>query len=212
MRIPWRSLLPLLGLAAFPGLAEAHPHAWIDLESKVLLDDEGRMRALEEVWLFDDYYTVMVADELAQNDQPTAEYLETIAKRNLANLRDYDYFTVVHFDGKKLPIGDVTRHDTRLVDGRLRMHFEVPLLEPVDPRAGELILSIYDPTYWIEMLYIEGGGVTFSGQGAEACSATVRQPNPTLDQVSLAASLDQTQTDSDGLGALFAETVLVRCR
>ena len=48
-------------------------------------------------------------------------------------------------------------------------------------------------------------------QPSPACSGEIRQPNPTLDQVSLAASLDQTETASDGLGALFAETVLVHC-
>ncbi len=194
-----------------PVPALAHPHAWIDLESKVLLDDDGKMRALEEIWLFDDYYTVMVADELAQNGETTAAYLESIAKRNLTNLRDYDYFTDVTFDGARLPVGDVTDYDTRLVDGRLWMRFEVPLLEPVDPKAGTLTYSVYDPTYYIEVVHIEGGGVSFAGKGAEACSGEIRQPNPTLDQVSLAASLDQTETASDGLGALFAETVLVHC-
>ena len=46
------------------GSVQAHPHAWIDPRSKVLLDVAGRVRALELGWIFDDDYTVAIADEV----------------------------------------------------------------------------------------------------------------------------------------------------
>lgn len=207
----WRFFLPLLGLLFISEAAFAHPHAWIDLRSRVLLDGEGRVHALELAWLFDDYYTVLVAEELGVGGQPTEDYLNDIAKRNLTNLREYDYFTAITYNGDRQEVEDVTRYETEVHDGRLWMRFEVPLAEPVDPKAGELAFSVYDPSYWIEVLHLEAEPILFSGKGAERCLGEIIQPNPTMEQVSLASALDQDETAGDGLGELFAEKVVVSC-
>ena len=47
-------------LVLFAETAAAHPHAWIDLRSRVLLNEDGEVHAFEFTWLFDDYYTVPV--------------------------------------------------------------------------------------------------------------------------------------------------------
>ena len=207
----WRLLLPMIGMVAVTSPAQAHPHAWIDLRSQVLLDDEGRVRALELIWLFDDYYTVMVAEELGSSAPPTKEYLEGISKRNLTNLREYDYFTKITFNGEPQGIADVTRYDTEVYSGRLWMRFEVPLEQPIDPKAGEVAFSVYDPTYWIEILHLEAEPVVFSGAGAEGCLGKIIQPKPTFEQVALANALDTDETAGEGLGELFAEKVVVKC-
>ena len=43
--------------------AQAHPHVWIDLTGTVVLDDAGRITAIEQQWLFDPLYTVFATDE-----------------------------------------------------------------------------------------------------------------------------------------------------
>ena len=201
----------MLGLIALAPSAFAHPHAWIDLRSRVLLDNEGRIKALELAWLFDDYYTVLVAEELGLGGTPSDDYLDEIAKRNLTNLREYDYFTAITLDGDRQPIADVTRYETDVHDGRLWMRFEVPLEQSIDPKAGKVSFSVYDPTYWIEILHLEAEPILFSGEGAESCIGEIIQPNPTIEQVTLAAALDQDETAGDGLGELFAEKVVLRC-
>lgn len=207
----WRLALPLVTIPFLVQNAVAHPHAWIDLRSRVLLDQEGQVYALELSWLFDDYYTVLVAEELGLGGQPTEGYLDEIAERNLTNLREYDYFTAITYDGEPQEIGDVTRYETEVHDGRLWMRFEVPLEQHLDPKAGELTFSVYDPTYWIEIVHLEAEPILFSGEGAERCLGEILQPNPTIEQVSLASALDQDETAGDGLGELFAEKVVVSC-
>lgn len=210
-RRTWRSCLALLGILAFVQTAIAHPHAWIDLRSKVLMDDDGKVQAVELSWLFDDYYTVLVAEELSIEGKATEAYLNEIAERNLTNLREYDYFTRIIYDGEVQAVDDVTRYETEVHDGRLWMRFEVPLATPVDPKAGELTFAVYDPTYWIEILHLEAEPILFSGEGANRCFGEIRQPNPTMEEVTLAAALDTDETAGDGLGEVFAETVVVRC-
>lgn len=207
----WR----LLGLAGFVVLgaapAEAHPHAWIDLKSKVLLDDAGKVRALELDWFFDDYYTVAIADEVDISNQIPGDVWMEIAKKNLTNLTEYDYFTDVKADGVTVELGEVSRYESGLRDGRMWMRFEVPILEPLDPTSKAVTFSVYDPTYYIEIVHIEGRAITFDGEGSDRCTGEIVQPNPTLEQVSLASALDKNEQASDGLGELFAETVVLRC-
>jgi len=206
-----RLVLPLLAALLAAQTALAHPHAWIDLRSRVLLDEEGRVHALELSWLFDDYYTVLVAEELESGGDPTQDYLDQIAERNLSNLREYDYFTAVTYDGERQSVGEVLRYETELHDKRLWMRFEVPFDEPLDPKAGDLTFAVYDPTYWIEILHLEGEPIFFAGEGADECFGEIIQPNPTIEEVTLANALDQDETAGDGLGELFTETVAVRC-
>ncbi|MGI9501111.1 MAG: DUF1007 family protein [Geminicoccaceae bacterium] len=207
----WRflALTGLIALGAVP--VAAHPHAWIDLQSKVLLDDAGRVRALQLDWFFDDYYTVAIADEVDIGNQISDDVWTEIAEKNLSNLAEYDYFTEVKGDGVAVELGEVSRYEGGLRDGRMWMRFEVPLLEPIDPRSKAVTFAVYDPTYYIEIVHLEGEGITFDGKGSGDCSGEIIQPNPTFEQVSLASALDKNESAGDGLGELFAETVALRC-
>ena len=207
----WRSVVVALGVTLGAAPVMAHPHAWIDLQSQVLLDDDGLVRALQFDWVFDDYYTVALADAGEVVDQLADDFWQGIAKRNLDNLADHDYFTAVEFDGQAVELGTVSRYDGGLRDGRMWMRFELPLAEPKDPAAGSLSFAVYDPTYYIEIIHAVGAVITFDGAGADRCEGEIIQPNPTLEQVSLAAALDKDESAGDGLGELFAETVQVRC-
>jgi hypothetical protein len=62
------------------------------------------------------------------------------------------------------------------------------------------------------MLHVEAkDAVSFLGNPPKGCQARLEKPNPNLEDVALAAALDQTQTAGDGLGVLFAEKVHLDC-
>jgi ABC-type uncharacterized transport system substrate-binding protein len=210
----WKRLMVVAGLAAAlvgAGDARAHPHAWIDLRTRVIMNDEGRLAALELEWLFDDFYTAYIAEEFAEEGRPASEFLPEVASTNLANLAEYDYFTDVRLDGERLPLGEVSGAATGLREKRLWLRFEVPLVEPVDPDSGRLTFAVYDPTYYIEILYLEGEIIGFTGPGAEACVGRIVPPNPSFEAIARASALDATESGGDELGELFAETVVVEC-
>ncbi len=207
----WRSLALVSCMALGAAPAGAHPHAWIDLKSKVLLDDKGQVRALQLDWIFDDYYTVAIADEVDLGEEIPDEVWTGIAERNLSNLAEHDYFTDVRADGVTVELGEVSRYEGGLRDGRMWMRFEVPILEPIDPRPKTVSFAVYDPTYYIEIVHLEGDVITFDGEGSDRCAGEIVQPDPTFEQVSLASALDKDQSGGDGLGELFAETVVLSC-
>lgn len=198
-----------LGFAA-PGAA--HPHVWIDLRSTVVLDDNGRVTAIEEHWTFDEFYTVFATEGMDRLEITPQEALKEIARTNLKNLREYDYFTDVRAGGSKVDLGTVETFETGVQEGRMWMRFAVPLATPVDPSAERLSFSVYDPTYYIEILHLKGDVVSFRGSQADGCSGLIVAPKPTTEAVMLAQSMDRGAAPDVTLGKIFAERVKVRCR
>jgi ABC-type uncharacterized transport system substrate-binding protein len=203
-------LFMLTGASGTP--AVAHPHAWIDLRSTVVLDAAGRVTAIEQQWLFDQFYTVFATEGLSGAAGTRAEALKALTRSNLQNLRSYDYFTEVRSGGAKVALGTVSEFESELREGRLWMRFVVPLATPVDPTERALAFAVFDPTYYIEILHLQGDVVAFRGAGTGGCSGRIVPPNPTTEAVLLAQAMDRDATPDATLGSVFAERVEVTCR
>ncbi|MEQ8666369.1 MAG: DUF1007 family protein [Rhodospirillales bacterium] len=192
--------------------ALAHPHAWIDLESTAILNDDGHLIALQQYWLFGDFYSSYVLADIGSDDRDAIiDSLREVARQNLVSLRDYDYFTVIKSDGQRKDIVDVEIFETGVVEGRIYLKFTTALAEPLDPATAVVRYAVYDPTYYIEILYAEGVAPRFQAPGAVVCELGVNKPSPTFDELAFAASLDRTENGGDGLGEVFAEWVEMTC-
>ncbi len=203
-------LFMLAGAGGFP--AVAHPHAWIDLRSTVVLDAAGRVTAIEQQWLFDPFYTVFATEGLSGAAGTRAEALRALARSNLQNLRSYDYFTEVRTGGTKVALGTVSEFESELREGRMWIRFVVPLATPVDPTERTLAFAVFDPTYYIEILHLQGDVVAFRGDETGGCFGRIVPPNPTTEAVLLAQAMDRDATPDATLGSVFAERVEVTCR
>ncbi len=192
--------------------AISHPHSWIDLRSTVVLDGNGQVIAIEQEWLFDDFYSIFVTEDVSQTAADQKKALTDLAETNLNNLREYDYFTEVRIGGAKAKLDVVREFESELRNGRLWMRFVVPLAEPVDLSAKLLSFAVYDPTYYVEILHLEGDVVAFKGGGVAQCTGQVIRPKPSFEMVSLAQALDRDAEPDNTLGRMFAEQVEVSCR
>ena len=207
----WRTLAAILAYVVLAQPAAAHPHSWIDLRSTVVLDDQGAVTAIQVDWVFDEFYSTFVIEDIVRAGENIDTALQVLTQDNLKGLRDFNYFTEIHADGKPVAFSDATDGSMRVFKDRLRMTFTIPLTEPVDPRKVLLEYAVYDPTYYIEILHLNEGAITVADPTDGACSATLDTPTPDASWVSLAASLDQTAIAPDNLGKLFAEVVTVSC-
>lgn len=192
--------------------AWAHPHAWIDLRSTLLLDDDGRVTAIEQEWLFDEFYSMFVMDGLIEGENAEVGSLMELARGNLENLRAYDYFTEVRSAGERLSLATVEDYESEMRGERLWMRFVVPLENPADPKAEAFSYAIFDPTYYVEMLHVGRDAIAFRGERASACTAELQPPDPDPETVTLAQALDRNAEPDSTLGRLFAEQVRVSCR
>ena len=200
-----------LAIAVWHSPAQAHPHAWIDLRSGVILNADGDVEGLTVEWRFDEFYSAFVLEDIARAGEVTEEALRTLAEENLIALRDYNFFVEAQYDGKPIAMGDARDGSMVEQNKRLIMRFVVSLAKPVDPRSNSFEYAIFDPSYYVEILHVENDVVTVAGPGAEKCAATITEPNPDAESVGLAASLGKNEQGPAGIGKLFAEVVSVSC-
>lgn len=204
-------VLAALATAARP--AGAHPHGWIDIEVEAVFDTDGRMLGLWQSWLFDEGYTAFVTEGTGTDadGQPAQALLDELLAENMANLAPYDYFTKVTLDEGRVGFAPVTEMSTRMAGDRLEIRFLLPFARPVALQGAALTYSVFDPTYFIEILHAQVQEPVRLADAPLDCGHRLIPPRPTAEQVARAAMLDITESGDDGLGILFAETVHITC-
>lgn len=194
------------------GPSGAHPHTWIYYEVELVFDEEARIAGMRQSWSFDEFYTVYATAGLGgEGGKPDQKLIDAITAENMKNLREYDYFTDVRYGGERIGLDTASDIESRMDGDRLRMSFFAPLERPVDPRAGDFSYRIFDPTYYIEMVHAPSDQAIRLSNAPPTCATHLIGPDPNPEMSAYAAALDRTQKGTDGLGALFAEKVVVRC-
>ena len=213
-----RKLVFTLALIACPSLAFAHPHVWVKMHSDLVFTADGKVAGVDVEWTFDDAYAKEALDGMDTNGdgEYSQDELVPLTNENLGALKDYNYFTYFHTENKKLEIGTPIRAG-QTYNGKLHLHFEVPLKEPYDPRQGELTLKIYDPEFFIAFDYAKTDPVGTEGDVPKGCEMNVK-PYPTdaelvATQTMLATKpKDWKPENGEDYGSMFAQAVVVSCQ
>jgi ABC-type uncharacterized transport system substrate-binding protein len=209
----------LSAFAAAAAPATAHPHVWIEMRSDVVFDDKGQITAMNLMWTFDDAYAQMAIDGLDANGDGvySPSELEPLTKENIASLKDYEFFTVMRFNGKKQALGEVTEFGQIWSNDKLQLHMRVPLQTPVDPAKGEFVAKVYDPDFFIAIDYAKDEPVTAIGAIPKTCAIVVK-PVPTDAEIEQTRAMLSTKgpewkpENDEDFGALFAQPVTVQCK
>jgi ABC-type uncharacterized transport system substrate-binding protein len=203
---------------AMSGLAHAHPHGWIDLRMRLVVDDEGRLTGLHQSWRMDPFYSLVVLEELGQagGEGGLEAALDQLGSEIRDHLVPYGYYTELTLAGEKQDFGEVNDYTVLERGGRIEFIFLLPLAEP-QPLAGQsLRYQVFDPTYFIEMVHEEENRAPAEDAllvgGELACETRIHQPSPDPELVMRAAMLDVDDEAEPGLGRHFAETGEVTCR
>ena len=197
-----------------PQSATAHPHGWVDLKSAPIFNDDGFIIGLKQEWLFDDFYSAFILEDidLSEDIETTNNQLNSLAKENLKNLAEYNYFNDIRADNKPVTLQEVTQYQARLEGFRLSMDFTVGFATPIDPKSQSFQYAIYDPTYYIEILHSENTqAIQTIGKASQSCKSNLIPPNPSEDLMIKMAALDQNQTAGTEIGVHFAEKVVITC-
>lgn len=206
-----KKLLALLGLGLI-SLVHAHPHAWIDVQSNVVLSDTGQVQAIEQTWLFDDLYSATILDGIAEDYADTEQALQQYATDVIHNLEPYDYFIRLIVDDQRVALGPITQYTIDKRGSQLLLSFSAPLAKPANPRQSTVSFSVYDPTYYIHMTHPAESPPTLSPHSKLACRVYITQPTPSTEDFTRAFALDKSDTVDNDLGYLFAEKVHIQCQ
>jgi ABC-type uncharacterized transport system substrate-binding protein len=200
-----------LALALAPFSLHAHPHAWIDVQSTIILSVEGLISSIEDQWLFDDRYSAAILEGLKEDSPEQKAVVSDFAAEVIENLGPYGYFMRVTANGRPVKLNTVTQFKSEMKGRQLLLSFTAPLAMPVDPMRDEVSFSVYDPTYYIQMTHRPEDPPAIKGAQNQSCRARVVPPNPTPEDIARAFALDRGAAPEEGLGDLFAEKVHIQC-
>jgi ABC-type uncharacterized transport system substrate-binding protein len=211
-------LILTLALLACPTLALAHPHQWVSMHADMVFNAEGKVQGVDLEWTFDDAYAQLALDGMDTNGdgEYSQEELAALTKENLEALLDYNYFTSFRTADKKLEIGAPVRAG-QTYNGKLQLHFEVPLKEPYDPHQGPITLQIYDPEFYIAFDYVKDDPLGSEGDVPAGCDLILK-PVPNDSEIAatqamlLAKPKDWKPENGEDFGSMFAQSAVLTCK
>ena len=210
-------LLAAAVLAGFARAAAAHPHVWATVRSEILFGPDHRITGVRHAWTFDEFYTAMAVEGLDVNKDGvySKEELQPLAKVNVESLKDFDYFTFVHLgkDEKPLPLKEPVDYSVEYDKTVLTLHFTLPLETPLDPKAQQVSVDVYDPSFFVAFGFATDAPVKISGTPAPGCAAEVEKPDPEgeADAKALSEAFFSQLGPNSNFGSQFAQTAIVKC-
>ncbi|MGE5165018.1 MAG: DUF1007 family protein [Sphingobacteriales bacterium] len=208
LRILFTALLTMLGI----GLAQAHPHVWVTMQTELVYAPDGSITGIRHAWSFDDMFSTFATQgfESKEKGKFTRDELAPLAKVNVESLKEYDYFTHATADGTKAELTDpAPGYWLDYKDQVLTLNFVLPFKAPV--KAKELKIEIYDPSIFVDFAFAKDQPVQIAG--APKCKADIVLPREMTFAEGKALSqipADQKNTTM-AWGAQFASKILVHC-
>jgi len=212
-------LLALIGFALTPLAVQAHPHVWVTTITEIIHDAQGRVTGFRHHWTFDEIFSAFAAQGMDKNGDGKfdRQELTALAKVNITSLSEYDFFTHAKNAENSIPLtepldGYYLSHE----EGKLTLHFVLPLKAPLDARSAQLNFAIYDPTYYVAFSYAKTSPVQLASNAPNGCRVEMRKPDPLSSKEVKLSDLSEAFFNELGqgsnIGSEFAQDVLVSCK
>jgi ABC-type uncharacterized transport system substrate-binding protein len=206
-----RGLVVVL-LSFLSSAAIAHPHVWITMRSDVIVTPDGKVTAIRQRWSFDDMFSAFALQGLESKEKGkyTREELTPLAKVNVESLKDYDYFTYVTADGRKVELdGPTSDYWLDYADSVLTLNFTLPVKTPV--KAKELKIDIFDPTIFIDFEFDKKDPARLLGSPQCKMDAVFPREMTFAEGKALSEIPADQPNVTMAWGARFANKLLVHC-
>ena len=206
-----------MAVASLAPHASAHPHVWATVRSEVLFGLDQKITGIRHAWTFDEFYSAMAVQGLDTDGDGTysTKELDPLAKVNVDSLKEFAYFTFVRAgnDESFLPLKPPEDYSIEYDGTLVTLYFTLPLKTPIDPKAKDVSIDVYDPTFFVAFGFAENAPVKVSGTPFPGCTVNVETPDPEAEEAAKALSesfFTQLGPGSD-YGSQFAQTVNVTC-
>jgi ABC-type uncharacterized transport system substrate-binding protein len=207
----WLGLLLLTGaLALGASGAQAHPHVWITSTSELIYAPDGSITGVRHAWTFDDMFSTYALQgiETKVKGVYSREELSPLAQTNVESLKEFAYFTFAKADGKKEKFQEPVDYFLDCKDGRLTLHFTLPLKTPVKPK--QLALEVFDPSYFIDFKLADKDPVRLVGAPA-GCQMNLQRPSDGTANAKKLGEQNFLSGENSNFGAMFANKITVDC-
>jgi ABC-type uncharacterized transport system substrate-binding protein len=200
--------------AALPaGLACAHPHVWVTMETEVDLGPNKEIVGFKHKWTFDEMYTSFAIEGLDTNGDGvySEEELRPLAQTNVEALKEFDYFTFPFIGKTKVPLKEPADYRIEYKNKLLTLYFTLPLVTPVPyAKITDFSFAVYDPGMYVSLAFEGKSPVKIASAKPVPCTAHVGD-RPVGKEETL-SQLGENIDPSANLGSRFAERVTIHCK
>ena len=199
-------------MASAPSGVGAHPHVFVDTGLALSLDAQGRIEAIEVTWAYDDFYSLLVFEDLGLDSDMDGR----LDDAELGFLKGFDLKWTAGFEGdtylrledKPIPLMAPEHVSTKVVDGRILTRHRRKLVDPV--AADGMVIKAYDPTYYTAYT-VNQGVIVDAGCSVEIIPPDLDQAYTLVEELLYAMPADQAEAAYPEVGASFADTIDVSC-
>ncbi|UYV36002.1 DUF1007 family protein [Rhodobacteraceae bacterium D3-12] len=203
-------LATVAGLS-LPSVAVAHPHVFVETGLMPVLDDSGALVGVEVTWRYDEFYSLLVLEDLELDGDFDGKLTEAELKRlsgfDMQWVEGYNGDLTIHQGAKILSLGKPDPRGTTFKDGKITTRHFRPVSGATSRHAW--LLQAYDKTYYTA--YDLGLGV----KAPANCKVSVTKPDLDRAYSMVEEALYATPADPEGnfpeVGEAFAEKVEMIC-
>ncbi|AKD39200.1 hypothetical protein I926_09450 [Pasteurella multocida subsp. multocida OH4807] len=198
----------------FSPTLSAHPHAFIEMKTKILVKEQ-QLTGFSVEWILDEASSATMLYDIKQA-RGDKKALQKLIDEVMGNIVHEHYFSYLFDkDGNKVKYSAKPQHyGMKSSHNQVMYYFDFLLSKPRQLTDNTFTLLTYDPTYYVSMYYDQEklkSAVDFSHLPAQ-CHGNVIEPEVDSKVRQYANSLDQTQrNEDDSLGVLFAQKVVLIC-
>lgn len=206
-------MFPLFCLVA-PLSVMAHPHSFVDLKNKVLVDGT-QLKGFQMEWTMDEIASAELIYEVKNNPDHQAAKKSITAEMEQTAIENH-YFSYL-YNAKDQPLKFSAKPSNttfRIAGNRVVFYITFYLSKPYDLKNNAIRFYTYEPSYYMAMEYNNQRDLSIN---SSECKAKLTQPNVNNSLRLYASSLDKNQKpnmpdgEDNSLGAQFAQTVEVVC-
>ncbi|MEA1911204.1 MAG: DUF1007 family protein [Spirochaetota bacterium] len=141
----------------------AHPH----IRLSTSLEFEYSDRQCSGIWVeweFDRFFSISIINDfdLDKNGEFDSSEVNDIEQHAFSNLKNYGYFIYLRIGTKRYNSEKVSNFSAQLFGSKLHYRFFIPLNKQ---NYNDFYVSVFDPTYYCAVDYIENGVIVGQGFG-----------------------------------------------
>lgn len=196
--------------------AAAHPHVFADTEIGFRFDETGAVTSLQIKWSYDEFTTLTLYDILGLDPDGDGE----LDGSDFAKIADGEtnwppgYKGDLHLS-RLSPSSELTEPKNALAgidEDRVWVAFDLPLSRPVQPKAKDIEIRVFDPVYYYAYTIMEPVALIGAPDGCNVAVSRFDENRANAELRQQLATLSREETPSDpNIGSLFAETVTLTC-
>jgi len=160
-----------LALALAPAPLAAHPHVWVVASAGYRLE-AGRVVAIEVVLRFDDLLSASLVADFDRDRDGRFDPAETarLERETFTGFAELDWLTHLRVAGRPAGLRPPSGFRAEIVGGVVTWRFERQLETPVDPRRGDLALTLVDPSWYVDIVLDPEAPAEVRGEVPAGCA------------------------------------------